>query len=162
MQTNTGPLSPLRWKCAEGVVEKIRKEIQEKTGLTASAGLAPNMMLAKVASDMNKPDGQYTVQATREGVLDFVRNLPIRKVHVVYFTQWLCCSYLTVTQSLYLQISGIGKVTERMLNALKVTTCGDLYQQRAVLHLLFSQTSSTHFLRVCSGLGSIQVHRFVF
>ena len=61
----------------------MRREITERTGLTASAGLAPNMMLAKVASDMNKPDGQYTVTATREGVLEFVQKLPIRKVSVI-------------------------------------------------------------------------------
>lgn len=95
LQTNTGPLSPLHWKCAEEVVEKIRREIQERTGLTASAGLAPNMMLAKVASDMNKPDGQYTVQATREGVLDFVQNLPIRKV--LYVQYYVCKEYVYVS-----------------------------------------------------------------
>ena len=60
-----------------------------------------------------------------------------------------------------LQISGIGTVRERMLNALHVTTCGDLYQQRAVLHLLFSQSSSTHFLGVSIGLGSTHVHRYI-
>jgi DNA polymerase kappa len=59
------------------------------------------------------------------------------------------------------QISGIGRVREHMLNALKVTTCGELYQQRGLLHLLFSHTSSTHFLRVSVGLGSTHVHRFV-
>jgi DNA polymerase kappa len=93
------------------------------------------MMLAKVASDMNKPNGQFTVAASREAVLEFVQKLPIRK------------------------ISGIGKVTESMLNALSVTMCRDLYQQRAVLQLLFSQSSSSHFLRVCLGLGSTHVHR---
>ena len=73
-------LSPAHWRCAEEAVEGIRREIQEKTGLTASAGLAPNMMLAKVASDMNKPNGQYTVTATREALIEFVQKLPIRKV----------------------------------------------------------------------------------
>ena len=68
------------WQCAEEVVEGMRKEIHERTGLTASAGLAPNMMLAKVASDMNKPNGQYTVSPTRSAVLEFVQKLPVRKV----------------------------------------------------------------------------------
>ena len=58
------------------------------------------------------------------------------------------------------QISGIGKVTEKMLNALEVTTCRDLYEQRAVLHLLFSQTSSQSFLRICLGISSAEVHRY--
>lgn len=68
------------WKCAEEVVNEIRARIEKCTSLTASAGIAPNKMLAKVASDLNKPNGQYTVPFTREGVLQFVRNLPIRKV----------------------------------------------------------------------------------
>ena len=75
-----GVLSQAHWRYAEWVVRKIRREIEEKTGLTASAGLAPNIMLAKVASDMNKPNGQFTVPATRDGVLQFVQKLPIRKV----------------------------------------------------------------------------------
>ena len=70
----------LYWKCAEEVVEELRDEIFKKTGLTASAGIAPNKMLAKVASDVNKPNGQYTVNPTKEGVLKFVQDLPIRKV----------------------------------------------------------------------------------
>lgn len=68
------------WQCAEEAVEELRHAIFAKTGLTASAGIAPNKMLAKIASDVNKPDGQYLVSPTREGVLDFVQKLPIRKV----------------------------------------------------------------------------------
>ena len=73
-------LSPSHWHLAESVVHEIRSRVFTKTGLTASAGIAPNMMLAKVASDMNKPNGQYMVEPNREGVLAFVRQLPIRKV----------------------------------------------------------------------------------
>ena len=69
-----------RWECAKAVVEEVRGRIFRKTGLTASAGIAPNKMLAKVASDMNKPNGQYLVTPTRGTVLEFVQNLPIRKV----------------------------------------------------------------------------------
>ena len=52
-------------------------------------------------------------------------------------------------------------MTERMLNALNITTCQDLYDERALLHLLFSQISSHHFLRVCLGLGSTEVDKCV-
>ena len=68
------------WLCAEQVVQDIRTKICEATGLTASAGIAPNKMLAKVASDMNKPNGQLLVVPTKEEILRFVRELPIRKV----------------------------------------------------------------------------------
>lgn len=45
-------------------------------------GIAPNMMLAKVCSDMNKPNGQYLVPSTVEDVMSFIRKLPIRKVNI--------------------------------------------------------------------------------
>ena len=78
---NEDMLSPYHWLCAEHMVKEIRAGIYERTsGLTASAGIAPNKMLAKIASDINKPDGQYLVEPTREGVLNFMQNLPIRKV----------------------------------------------------------------------------------
>lgn len=73
-------LSSSHWKRAEMVVAEIRREICKKTGLTASAGIAPNKMLAKVASDVNKPNGQYLVDPSRDGLLKFVWSLPIRKV----------------------------------------------------------------------------------
>ena len=76
------------------MVAEIRSQITTVTGLTASAGIAPNMMLAKVASDMNKPDGQYLVEPTREGVLGFVRQLPIRKVHACACTSTCTCTYV--------------------------------------------------------------------
>ena len=52
-------------------------------------------------------------------------------------------------------------MTERMLNALGVTTCGDLYKERAMLHLLFSQICMQSFLRICLGIGSVEVYRYV-
>ena len=86
-------LNPVHWRCAEEVVEGVRREIQERTRLTASAGLAPNMMLAKVASDMRKPDGQFTVGGTREAVREFVQTLPIRKVRRMIATQHTPCTH---------------------------------------------------------------------
>ena len=49
---------------AEDIVRKMRSDISKATnGLTVSAGIASNRMLAKIASDFNKPNGQYTVEA---------------------------------------------------------------------------------------------------
>ena len=45
-------------------------------------GIAPNMMLAKVCSDKNKPNGQYRIPPTEGAVMQFVRDLPIRKVYM--------------------------------------------------------------------------------
>ncbi|XP_027970391.1 DNA polymerase kappa [Eumetopias jubatus] len=120
---------------AEEVVKEIRFRIEQKTTLTASAGIAPNTMLAKVCSDKNKPNGQYQILPSRQAVMDFIKDLPIRKV------------------------SGIGKVTEKMLKALGITTCTELYQQRTLLSLLFSETSWHHFLHISLGLGSTHLAR---
>ncbi|GLD68036.1 DNA polymerase kappa [Lates japonicus] len=119
----------------EEAVREMRFRIEQKTMLTASAGIAPNMMLAKVCSDKNKPNGQYRLPPTREAVMDFVQNLPVRKV------------------------SGIGKVSEKMLNALGISSCSHLGQQMALLSLLFSDTSLHHFMQVSLGLGSTYIPR---
>lgn len=60
------------------VAKEIRKRIFEETHLTSSAGIAPNKMLAKIASDWRKPNGQFAV--TPDQVEVFMRNLPIRKI----------------------------------------------------------------------------------
>ncbi|KAM7148981.1 DNA polymerase kappa isoform 2-T2 [Molossus nigricans] len=106
-----------------------------KTGNSLENGIAPNTMLAKVCSDKNKPNGQYQILPDRQAVMDFIKDLPIRKV------------------------SGIGKVTEKMLKALGIITCTELYQQRALLSLLFSETSWHYFLRISMGLGSTHLTR---
>ncbi|XP_064497162.1 DNA polymerase kappa isoform X2 [Pseudopipra pipra] len=120
---------------AEEVVKEIRFRIEQKTQLTASAGIAPNTMLAKMCSDRNKPNGQYRITPERQAVLDFLKDLPIRKV------------------------PGIGKVTEKMLKALGIVTCSELYQQRALLSLLFSEISWRNFLDISLGLGSTHLEK---
>ncbi|XP_050184555.1 DNA polymerase kappa [Myiozetetes cayanensis] len=120
---------------AEEVVKEIRFRIEQKTQLTASAGIAPNTMLAKMCSDCNKPNGQYRITPERQAVLDFLKDLPIRKV------------------------PGIGKVTEKMLKALGIVTCSELYQQRALLSLLFSEVSWRNFLDISLGLGSTHLEK---
>ncbi|PWA19583.1 hypothetical protein CCH79_00006777, partial [Gambusia affinis] len=119
----------------EEAVREMRFRIEQKTTLTASAGIAPNMMLAKVCSDKNKPNGQYRLPPTREAVMDFIQKLPVRKV------------------------CGIGKVSEKMLNALGITTCSDLSRQMALLSLLFSETSWHHFIQISLGLSSTRIPR---
>ncbi|XP_031705072.1 DNA polymerase kappa isoform X2 [Anarrhichthys ocellatus] len=119
----------------EEAVREMRFRIEQKTTLTASAGIAPNTMLAKVCSDKNKPNGQYRLPSTREAVMDFVQNLPVRKV------------------------SGIGKVSEKMLNALGVSSCSHLGQQMELLLLLFSETAWHHLMQVSLGLGSTCIPR---
>lgn len=56
----------------------LKAEIRAETGLTASAGVAPNKFLAKVASDMNKPDGLTVVQPHQ--VQEFLDPLPVKRI----------------------------------------------------------------------------------
>ena len=79
---------------------RIRSLIEEETGLTASAGIAPNKLLAKIASDWNKPNGQFEV-ATGE-IEEFLEHLPVKRLF------------------------GVGRKMEEKLTALEVRTCGDL------------------------------------
>ncbi len=59
------------------IAAEIRKKIKEKTGLNASAGISINKFIAKVASDINKPNGQKTVPPSE--VIDFLEKLDIKK-----------------------------------------------------------------------------------
>ncbi|WVQ99536.1 hypothetical protein IAU59_006672 [Kwoniella sp. CBS 9459] len=94
---------------ATEVVSQLRAEVEAKTQLTISAGIAPNRMLAKICSDKNKPNGQYEMEFDRGVVTKFMRDLPVRK------------------------IPGFGRVTERCLEGLGVETCGDIYTRRVEL-----------------------------
>lgn len=63
---------------ATAVAQSIREAIKENTGLTASAGVAPNKFLAKIASDMDKPDGLFVISPRR--VNKILQDLPVRRI----------------------------------------------------------------------------------
>ena len=85
------------------IASRIRQLIREETGLTASAGIAPNKLIAKIASDWKKPDGQFTVAPANAA--SFMRDLPLKK------------------------IPGVGGKMSAKLSAMGVETCG---QYRAI------------------------------
>ncbi|MDF7807088.1 DNA polymerase IV [Pontiellaceae bacterium B12219] len=84
------------------IAEKIRGDIKQQTQLTASVGVAPNMFLAKIASDQNKPDGLTVVPFNQKGIEQFLAPLPIGRM-------W-----------------GVGKVTQKKLLSLGISTIGAL------------------------------------
>ncbi|HEY0179388.1 MAG TPA: DNA polymerase IV [Dokdonella sp.] len=85
---------------ATAIAKRIRAEIREETALTASAGVAPNKFLAKIASDWRKPDGLFVI---RPGEVDaFLAPLPVAR------------------------LPGVGRVTDDKLAALGVRTIGEL------------------------------------
>ena len=82
------------------IAEEIRSVIAAEVGVTVSAGIAPNKFLAKVASDINKPNGQFVI--TPQNVAAFIEKLPVKR------------------------INGVGKVTNEKLLRMGVKTCADL------------------------------------
>lgn len=60
------------------IAQQIRQQVEAEVGITVSVGIAPNKYLAKVASDWNKPNGQFVVEPA--SVESFVRALPVRKI----------------------------------------------------------------------------------
>lgn len=82
------------------IARRIKQEIFETTGLTASAGVSYNKFLAKLASDINKPDGLYRI-APEQGA-DFVAQLPVGRFH------------------------GVGPATEAKMHELGIETGADL------------------------------------
>ena len=87
---------------ATEIAQKIRETIYARLGLTCSAGVAPNKMVAKIASDIRKPDG-LTVIKPKE-LRSFMGSLSLRK------------------------IPGVGPATETVLNAQGLQTCSDLWK----------------------------------
>ncbi len=81
---------------------RLKEEIRRQTGLVASVGIAPNKFLAKIASDLEKPDGLVVVPADEAGIRAFLWPLPVRRI-------W-----------------GVGAKTAARLASLHVRTVGEL------------------------------------
>ncbi|EAN79814.1 DNA polymerase kappa, putative [Trypanosoma brucei brucei TREU927] len=97
-------------KTAEDVASELRVRVFGETKLTASAGIGPTAALAKIASNINKPNGQHDLNLhTRGDVMTYVRDLGLRSV------------------------PGVGKVTEALLKGLGITTLSDIYNRRVEL-----------------------------
>jgi DNA polymerase IV len=107
---------PTAWETAK----EIRARIREETGLTASAGVSYNKLLAKLASDHRKPNGQFAIMPD-EGEA-FVAALPVAKLH------------------------GVGPVTAAKMRALGIETGADLRRQSlAFLKERFGKAGSWYF-----------------
>ncbi len=104
------------------IAEKIRAEIFQELGITASAGVAPNKFLAKIASEENKPNGQCVIPPDQ--VDNFVAELPLRK------------------------IPGIGPKTGEKLLAAGFETCADVrVSSVAKLHTIVGKFANSLYMR---------------
>jgi len=108
------------------MAQEIRARIHAEVGITASAGIAPNKFIAKVASDWNKPDGQFVVRP--EEVDAFVAALPVKKIF------------------------GVGKVTAEKLSRLGVNTCGELRAWSAAELTREFGSFGASLYRLCRGI----------
>lgn len=111
---------------AVSVAWAIREHIREECGLTASAGIAPNKFLAKIASDWNKPDGQFEVRA--EEVDSFVAALPVEKI-------W-----------------GVGQRTAQRLHEVGIPTCGAMREHSEVELVRRFGKFGRSLYRLCRGI----------
>ena len=116
---------------ANAIAREIRERIYEETGLRASAGISINKFIAKVASDINKPNGQKTIHP--EEVLQFLEELPVNKFY------------------------GVGKVTAAKMYNLGIFVGNDL-KRKTVEELVKSfGKSGTNYYNIVRGIHNSTV-----
>jgi DNA polymerase-4 len=110
------------------IAKEIKRKILQQTGLIASAGISYNKFLAKIASDINKPDGLYLI--TPEQGPQFIEQLEIGKFH------------------------GIGKATETKMHALGIKTGKDLKQWTLPLLTQYFGKAGQHYFNIAQGIDN--------
>lgn len=116
---------------ANQIATEIRQKIFERTGLTASAGISFNKFLAKIASDVNKPNGQKTIHPQKAET--FLENLPVEKFY------------------------GVGKVTANKMKSLNIHTGKDIKEKSLdELTQLFGKVGK-HYYNVVRGIHLSEV-----
>jgi nucleotidyltransferase/DNA polymerase involved in DNA repair len=120
--------APRAWGGATAIAETLRRRIRERLRLTGSVGVALNKFLAKVASDLHKPDGLTVVPETRPEILAFLAPLPVGKL-------W-----------------GVGKVSAQRLEQAGLRTIGDLQRTPpARLQALLGPGFAAHVRELAEG-----------
>ncbi|GLV28968.1 DNA polymerase IV [Sphingobium sp. TomTYG75] len=114
------------------IAQEIRRMIHEETGLTASAGVSYNKLIAKLASDQNKPDGICVVRPG-EGA-GFMAEMPVRRIH------------------------GVGPVTARRMQALGIETGADLRARDLPFLQQHFGSAATFYYRAARGEDDRPVH----
>ena len=113
------------------IAEEIRQRIFDEVGLTASAGISVNKFVAKIASDINKPNGQKTIP--EEEIIPFLENLEIKKFY------------------------GIGKVTQKKMYSLGIFTGLDLKNKSEEFLVSHFKNSGTYYYKIVRGIHSSEV-----
>ena len=115
----------------ENMARQIRQKIFDDFKLTASAGISSNKFLAKIASDWNKPNGQFSIRD--DEIKDFILEIPIRKIF------------------------GIGEKNEKKLLSQNIKNCSDLQKiSKSALIEMFGKYGMTLFY-LCRGIDNREV-----
>jgi DNA polymerase kappa len=99
--------------------------------MTASCGIGPNRMLAKIMSEMNKPNGQTLMPNDEMEILKFMRNLPVRK------------------------LPGVGKVNEHILAGLNIYFCKDLVEKATEVYVTFTEWAYEFLIKCALGISKV-------
>jgi DNA polymerase-4 len=116
---------------ANDIAREIRQKIFEETGLRASAGISINKFIAKVASDINKPNGQKTVHP--DEVIQFLEKLQVNKFY------------------------GVGKVTAAKMYNLGIFVGNDLKKKSLEELITLFGKSGTHYYNIVRGIHNSEV-----
>jgi len=113
----------------EGTARRLKQTISDQLQLTASVGIAPNKFLAKLASDLEKPDGLTITPASPEGIREFLAPLEVKRI-------W-----------------GVGKVTAGRLKEANLSTIGDIHRMGQVyLAALCGANFAAHLWNLAQGV----------
>lgn len=114
------------------IAKEIRLKIKQETGLTSSAGVSYCKFLAKIASDYNKPNGQFVI--TPDDAEKFIEQLPIEK----FF--------------------GVGKATAKRLHELNIFTGKDLKEKDELYLIQNLGKAGVFFYQICRGIDNRPVN----
>ena len=114
------------------ITQEIRAKVYDATRLTCSAGIAPNKMLAKIGSEINKPNGQFYIEFNKEEIVDFLSNLSVRKVPFIGYT------------------------TEGLLKGIEVNTCRDILNKKLEIFLGFTERCFEFLVSSALGISSAE------
>lgn len=122
------------WGDGPAIATEIRRCIRTETGLTASVGIARNKFLAKLASDLDKPDGTTVVPDQHDAMIAFLEPLPVEHI-------W-----------------GVGSVLQQRLNQAGMVTIGDLQRcHPATLEAMVGRHTARHLLQLAMGEDTREV-----
>ncbi len=117
------------WPSPEALARALKKRIRDELGLTASVGIAPNKFLAKIGSDLNKPDGLTVTPVEPEAIVAFLAPLPVSRIF------------------------GVGEATALVLNRHGIRTIGQLQAlPLAQLVTLFGELFARHLHDLARGV----------